>query len=963
MGKMTVVRYTQEHDKDVWLPHSEVVEQDHIPLYSNKPGSRHTILSVDYDFLAKNVGRPKQAGWLWVDIDHADLSVALASAVKLVKRLKRDYKLKDEFIHVSLSGSKGVHIYLSPNLMYDGGLRHNLSYTYGAMVSRWKVVGADTQIYIEGRGRPVRADNTRRPDGKYKVQITVDELCNKVTPLNYATYVSKPRDIIPDPKPELNEGLARLFNECFENVEANNVIQQEVVDDNVADSKGIDGTPIIPPCITLMTSGRVTEESTFDAAKLQLALYLNSSSLSAASKEALRVNLATNLPSSKGASVSRRIGIITNQEKRIDKRRVTDTFCHSMKSLLSENPSCQSCGLREQLQNLNAEIAMDEPEQVIDWMSSSRVAERSGGYYTKGAEPRRLTSFLISRLTSVLSGDDDEGRASYHCVEITVPEFGKKYVIDLFPVEAWLSKSAFKAAVAGYTGVIFYGNDADVANIVHHLDMKEQALRGGLPAITLCDIAGINVTPVERKDTFDVFWVEPRYSLDDYMIVNSYKYVGGEQIVPTLRGYNPDKDVSADAWDALIGLTKINTQYNMAILIGFMFYSLISQQLGAKKLIVGSLSVAGEKGSGKSKAIQACMCLSGLNFNDAGKTLSPAGTTQLPYVKAMAGRGGYPVVLNEMNVKSMSHERMQYIMELVKSLYDMGVVSKGAIKSNGVRGLDNTKVVNHVLRAPVIMLSEEPITGDTVRAVLDRLIPLDFDKRELMQRRDVFHSYADNFPNLTEIGRALMFRSIITKVEEVMGCWDEAELPEALRKSDVGDRRKTVYQMICTGYVWALPQLVEIGAPDDVILEIQNLYKHLLTLMNDAAWVETADTTASELHSFFDRLAVLAKIGSNPETSKDGVAYGTHFVVEDTRLILDAKLCHIAYVAHLRKLNQVTPYRYDNALISAIKNSNYYIDEGYHGKNTVFHSAKTLVVDLTALAKDGIETHNFNLAF
>ena len=963
MQDITLIRYTQGHDKDVWIPHSETVPQDHIPLFSNKPGSRHTMLSVDYDFLAKKVSRPKQAGWLWVDIDHEDLGVALTSAVKFVKRLKRDYKLKDEFIHVSLSGSKGVHIYLSPNLMYDGGLRHNLSYTYGAMVNRWKIIGVDMQIYNEGRGRPVRADNTLRPDGRYKVQVTVAELCNEVTKDNYAEFVSAPRALIPDPKPSISPLLAQLFNECYENIEIDNPVLSDFADEIIAAEAGINGTSVLPPCVTLMTAGQVLEESTFDSAKLLLAIYLNSSNLESNSKSALRNNLATNLPSGKGVSVERRVGIIVNQEKRIAQKRVTPAFCNSMKSILSVNPGCQDCRLRVELANLNSnseEDMSDAPTPEIDWTSTSRVSERHSGYFTRGTEPRKITTFTMSRLTAVLAGDDDEGRASFHCVEITVPDFGKKYVIDLFPVEAWLSKSAFKAAIGGYPGVAFYGNDADVGNIAYHLDLKEQALRGGLPSITLCDIAGINVVPRESKNTYDVFWVEPRYSLDDYMIVNSYKYVGGEQVIPTLRAYNPDKDISEHAWRALVGLTKINTTYNMAILIGFVFYSLIAQQLAAKKLIVGTISVAGEKGSGKSKAVQAAMCLTGLSFLDAGKTLSPAGTTQLPYVKAMAGRGGYPVVLNEMNQKSMSHDRMQYIMELVKSLYDMGVVAKGALKSQGIRGMDNTKIVNHVLRAPVIMLSEEPISGDTIRAVLDRLIPLDFDKRELLARRDVFHSYADVFENLTEIGRGLMFRSIISKVEDVVACWDSADLPDVFKKSDVGDRRKTVYQMVCTGYNWAMPQLADMGAPVEVLDEIYNLYEFLRGRMADADWVAQADTTSTELENFFDRLATLAKIGNNPDTSKDGILYGTHFAEDDDSLLLDVKLCHIAYTSHLRKMNHQTPYRYDQALVQAIKNSDYFVREGYDGRHSIFRSPKTLVVNLSALAAKGIEVKNFN---
>lgn len=250
---ITTIRYVQTHDKDVWIPHSEVVDQSALPLFCSKAGSRHTILSVDYDFLAKTTSKPKQAGWLWVDIDHKDLNIALQSAVKFVARLKKVYKLKDEEIHISLSGSKGVHIYLSPNLIYSGEPIHNLAYIYGAMASKWHIPGLDLQIYNEGMGRPVRADNSQRPDGRYKVQVSVKEL-GKVTAENYIEYVSAPRNLLPTPVFAINEGLNQLFIDCqYEVNENHNKAAIAAYADTPEVNRDLLGTTELPHCITMLS--------------------------------------------------------------------------------------------------------------------------------------------------------------------------------------------------------------------------------------------------------------------------------------------------------------------------------------------------------------------------------------------------------------------------------------------------------------------------------------------------------------------------------------------------------------------------------------------------------------------------------------------------------------------------------------------------------------------------------------
>ena len=973
------IRYVQSHDKDTWIPHSEKVDAGNLPLFINHPNARHTMLGVGSAFMSKMHPKPVQSGWMWIDIDHKDLSVALKSAQDLVGKLRK-YGLADNDIRIALSGSKGVHIYLSPHLFYDGSEMFELCYVYRHIAKAWNVTGLDLQIFNEGMGRPVRPDNSKRPDGKWKVPITVKELLEDVTSENYGEWVSKPRDEIPFAQPKLNIKLSLLFTEAASFVAQNpqGLIIPEPDAANM-DEANID-VEEIPSCVTLLASlGKVVEDVTFDRASYPIGVFLAKTNLSEVNKHHITSSFCRTFPKH-GGTHQGRINELEGVTERCTKKShsIGPSWCGVMRGILSENPSCQTCKLVTTSLPIATGESKAEDEKIkekisLAWMTTSRLQELDRGYFTKpvgdSSKILQVTTFLMKRLGSIVR-ESDEDRVAFYTVELHVPGFNQTYTIEMFPAEAFNSKAEFKKSISGYPGVSFLGTDLDVTSLKQHLDGKEYAQRGGVPSVTITDVIGLQVAWQGSLNNgagdYVNTWVEPKFSTGSMGSAQGYKYVGGEGTYPALKKVPNNRPITKQAWRGLMGITKMNDTSTMSILLGYMLYTHISQHLAAKIEKIGSISIYGAAESGKSQTMRVLMTLTGQSYSDANKTLSPAGTTALPYVKALTGRG-FPTVLNEVQPKSMGYERYQYVIELIKSLYDCGVVRKGSIRGGSGQGQgsrDSTVVNEEKLRSPAILLSEEPISGETVQAVLDRLIPIGLTKENLDAHKDAFLAYEDSFEHLEGLGKALIHSAIYTNATSVYDMFKMVKLPAETLDSPMSERRQSVYRMVLLGYVWGLKELARLGAPEDVIRAIGSLETQLITNLGDINWVKKAAKRVTELEQFLETIGTLAKRG-NLESKDNGevLTDRKEYAVEGDLLILDLKQIFIKYSRHQRSVGATTAYKTHASLNSAVKASPFYMSEGYSGKVSALQGQHTILISLSRMSLNEIETKDFLNAY
>ena len=186
-------RYYQLSEFDTWKIRADDNPTEPWKFAEEHKAIRVSVLcvSVDIDMLQPD-GTVDYAGPLFFDIDDHDLDLAIKSANLLCKKLMALGVAEDD-IEIHLSGSKGVHIYLNPCVYSDGAPCQSLSEIHAKMAMHLWVDGVDFQVYSDSKGRLVRPPNALRPDGRYKVPISLTEL-QELDSDTYLEYVANRRE-------------------------------------------------------------------------------------------------------------------------------------------------------------------------------------------------------------------------------------------------------------------------------------------------------------------------------------------------------------------------------------------------------------------------------------------------------------------------------------------------------------------------------------------------------------------------------------------------------------------------------------------------------------------------------------------------------------------------------------------------------------------------------------------------
>jgi hypothetical protein len=156
----------------------------------------------------------------WFDIDHPKLDDAIISLHKLMDVLE-GFDVNLEHLRYYASGSKGFHIRVPATLFSDGGEQKHLHKVYKQMALRLVfnhgITGIDMNLYTGKTGHLLRVENKPRPDGRYKVPLTLDE-ARGITPELYAELTKQPREInyCEPPEGTRAESLRIMYAQCIE---------------------------------------------------------------------------------------------------------------------------------------------------------------------------------------------------------------------------------------------------------------------------------------------------------------------------------------------------------------------------------------------------------------------------------------------------------------------------------------------------------------------------------------------------------------------------------------------------------------------------------------------------------------------------------------------------------------------------------------------------------------------------
>jgi putative DNA primase/helicase len=247
------------------------VSENHLEQIKRDRAFHITPLAVS-DPAPENWGDVKYRGDWWFDVDEPNLGDAITSLHGLMAALEKlDVNL--EHLRYFASGSKGFHVQV-PATLFDGDREQkHLPEIYRQMALRLifdhQVKGLDLSLYNGKTGHLLRVENKPRPDGKYKVPITLAEV-KTITVEQYSELTKQPREIpLPlVPESARAEGLCVLYEQC--RITAESLPENTKRAAASADLAVLNGK--IPRCVLWLSQSKNTECG-WNAKAMQLAAF------------------------------------------------------------------------------------------------------------------------------------------------------------------------------------------------------------------------------------------------------------------------------------------------------------------------------------------------------------------------------------------------------------------------------------------------------------------------------------------------------------------------------------------------------------------------------------------------------------------------------------------------------------------------------------------------------------------
>lgn len=283
-----------------WLmygPPAPEMRYDSYPAFEAVPDSR-------------GEAEPVRHGAFIAELDAVDdVMEAVREALKIIAHFEAVYGIAPEQWRLYLSGKRSVHLILPAEVLgtEEGHKLLPLIYKRQALdlAGNAGLKTLDLAMYKMGTGQPFRLPNRQRENGRYKVPLTFDELCEIADSEDYAELCSAPR---PEPSrvaPARSEVLAEKIAAFTADAEEAARVKPEPLDDETAEKL----KKAMPVCIAAISRAVKKPKSgkTFNEVSMQLIAYAVTAGLSEAQTLELFEFAIRNYPFSKGTPYAERL--------------------------------------------------------------------------------------------------------------------------------------------------------------------------------------------------------------------------------------------------------------------------------------------------------------------------------------------------------------------------------------------------------------------------------------------------------------------------------------------------------------------------------------------------------------------------------------------------------------------------------------------------------------------------------
>lgn len=679
--------------------------QDSINLAPIKP-TFITVLSCD-TLLYKNSAREltdnaKYLGPMYFDLDSKDISDSIEGAKSLWRKLSVDYGLVEGDVDFYLSGKKGLHFLIPPKVfMEKAAPAHKLPAIYKEMAFNLAVDTLDFAVYSGGMGRMFRTTYNQRENGKYKVQITLEELLS-LTPETYDAISASQRPVL-----ELVSTFKPKFAILFES------IRQKVSSTKRKPYKPVDAATLrrhLPTLQKLMRGESVRDGVGFNKIAIQLAIYAREAKLT---EDQLVQHCAGLLQHHN--SDSYRYNSAYKREAEL--RRM---FCY-----LEENTSYDySIGPIQAMLEPDVDEDGDPIEVEADTEAEdSGVFVKNGGYYVASEQgEKRILDAKFKDVTVLLLTESEQ----ISCI-LSKIQVGEKVSVASLERSDFLSSSALHKVVSLF-GASFTGNDVHARHIYTHM-LKESKIAG--KTVYATEKEGLDLLFMPQSDIEEarkpfVVWADangvilPKSLVDQGLDVRFVGYPSPEGLMrtdlakaPSFAAWAAEEGNKAKLLELVRGMLGCQSASAMSKMIGWMtscFYSQLFRRVYGKFPL---MHINGVAGSGKTETVAGLMHMF---YYRADPVTLTAASTRFSLEAAIASSASIPVIIDEYKPQTLNAVKLGELKSMFRSSYNSQLVSRGG----GNRQKDSFSAINSTRLTGPVMFIAEAIEQES--AILERCV-------------------------------------------------------------------------------------------------------------------------------------------------------------------------------------------------------------------------------------------------
>jgi hypothetical protein len=890
------------------------------------------------------IAQARYSGPLYFDFDGVDLDTVIPKFKQFLDKLQ-DMGIDLRSLQLSATGGRGFHVLIPPAVFMPKVPKNGtlfLPAIYKEMAFELFVDTMDMRVYSARRGRMFRVENSLRENGAYKVPLTVEEALN-ITPENYKSLCSAPRQPPALTPPQLNQKLAVLFAQAEQKVTAASKRKKDSSKDKelLARFKGQ-----YPPTLARIMAGEGTAE---DVGFHQIAMQIAITSNALGKKEEAMLEACAGLIENHVSDGSR---YNTPAKRRAELSRMyaytNDNVCYtySKDAVRRVAPAGASTVDLDGVPGEAGAVLGDTGDDQDGYLSGVFLTE--GGLYRKAENGAQKICPLAFRDVIAMT-DPQTGKVLGFDAELL--KDGKAIKESGVPTRVLLdntlfqSRSMFQKFAGEYNGGITGTDNHVVAlqNILGRMAMQNN----GVTYIVSREGLDLIQRPDTDEDVLDMVWVTPDQPVITESTV-SYKHRGnpdkGGMYKSDLMSA-PDMVADEDSAKVIEALLTVNEPGVVGNILGWMVSSVHRQIYHHIYGQFPLLHLFGQAGAGKTKTIE---CFLFMHYHRARPLMTDAiQATGWSVAAAMQSSASIPCVIDEYKPRDMKAGRHNYYRSQFRAAYTGATYGKGGMATELGSSWKDIRTLAYC--APTVILAEG-LESET--AVVERSVIVPMKKAGITGRAKAHTLLRDKRTVLSSLGKDIVRATFQLNMPQFRQRVDSnIELCSAAARDKDSHRPFFNQAVVLTGLDF-LDDLLAVRFGSD---RFKPQMEVLRQAVKDSAQ-HVAVTPMPEAAKVMNTLALMSN--TEEAMSEFGLRYGFDYMeMEPGTIDLKMRNIYVKYAGWSRRKGVPVFYDTESAFIHGLGNYNACINRACLDNKDLKPEGTEVVYrfSLEELSQDGVD--------